>query len=69
MKTIVVGADEYLKSWAAKRIGIDKFGPSKAIGVQCDGEIICAAVYHDWREGQIEASIAATSQRQGYEDE
>ena len=49
MKTIVVEADEYLKSWAAKRIGIDKFGPSKAIGVQCDGEIICVAVYHDWR--------------------
>jgi len=63
LNTIVLGADEYLKSWAAKRIGIDKFGPSKAIGVQNDGEIICAAVYHDWREGQIEASIAATSRR------
>jgi hypothetical protein len=35
---IVLGADDYLKSWAAKRIGIDKFGPSTAIGVQCDGD-------------------------------
>jgi len=60
---IIFGADDYLKSWAAERIGIDQFGPSVAIGVERDNQIICAAIYHDLREGQIEASIAASSRR------
>jgi len=59
----VFGADEYLKSWAAKLIGIKEFGPSVAIGVQAGDKIIAAAVYHDFRDGQIEASIAASSRR------
>ena len=63
MNSLIFDADDYLKHWTAKQIGIDGFGPSVAIGVQRDGEIIAAAVYHDLRQGQIEASIAATSQR------
>ncbi len=63
MNRLIFGADDYLKRWAAQRIGIDGFGPSAAIGVQRDGEIIAACVYHDYRDGQIEASIAASSQR------
>ena len=63
MNRLIFGADDYLKGWAAKIIGIDGFGPSTAIGVERDGKIICAAVYHDYRDGQIEASIAASSRR------
>ena len=63
MNRLIFGADEYLKTWVSKQIGIDGFGPSVAIGVQRDGEIIAAAVYHDLRKGQIEASIASTSLR------
>lgn len=63
MNRLIFGADDYLKHWTAKQIGIDGFGPSVAIGVQRDGEIIAAAVYHDYRDGQIEASIAASSRR------
>ena len=63
MNRLIIGADDYLKGWAAKIIGIDGFGPSTAIGVERDGKIICAAVYHDFRDGQIEASIAASSRR------
>ena len=63
MNRLIFGADDYLKRWAAQRIGIDGFGPSAAIGVQRDGEIIAACVYHDYRDGQIEASIAASSRR------
>ena len=63
MNRLIFGADDYLKKWVAKQIGIDGFGPSVAIGVQRDGEIIAAAVFHDLREGQIVASIAATSRR------
>jgi RimJ/RimL family protein N-acetyltransferase len=58
---MIFGADDYLKQWAASRIGIEGFGPSVSIGVQRDGEIIAACVYHDLRGGQIEASIAASS--------
>jgi len=63
MNRLIFGADDYLKKWAAKQIGIDGFGPSVSIGVQRDGEIIAAAVYHDLRQGQIEASIAAIFSR------
>ena len=63
MNRLIFGADDYLKTWTAKQIGIDGFGPSVAIGVQRDGEIIAAAVYHDLRQGQIECSIASTSLR------
>ena len=63
MNRLIIGADDYLKGWAAKIIGIDGFGPSTSIGVERDGKIICAAVYHDYRDGQIEASIAASSRR------
>ena len=63
MNRLIFGADDYLKGWAAKIIGIDGFGPSTSIGVERDGKIICAAVYHDYRDGQIEASIAASSRR------
>ena len=61
MNRMIFGADDYLKQWAASRIGIEGFGPSASIGVQRDGEIIAACVYHDLRDGQIEASIAASS--------
>ena len=63
MNRLIFGADDYLKTWVANKIGIDGFGPSVSIGVQRDGEIIAAAVYHDLRQGQIEASIASTSLR------
>lgn len=62
MNSLIVGADDYLKEWTAKKIGITGFGPSTAIGVQRNGKIIAAAVYHDFRDGQIEASLAANSQ-------
>ena len=44
MNRLIFGADDYLKKWTAKQIGIDGFGPSVSIGVQRDGEIIAAAV-------------------------
>ena len=60
---IVTNIDDYVRAWVAKRIGINGFGPSTAIGVQRDGQLIAGAVYHDYRDGQIEASIASDSPR------
>jgi len=58
---IVTNIDDYVRAWVAKRIGIRGFGPSTAIGVQKDGQLIAGAVFHDYRDGQIESSLAAIS--------
>ena len=61
MISTVFGADEFIKDWVAKRLNIEGFGPSVAIGIQRDSQLIGGVVYHDWRDGQIEASIATSS--------
>ena len=58
---IVTNIDDYVRAWVAKRIGITGFGPSTAIGVQKDGQLIAGAVFHDYRDGQVEASLSADS--------
>ena len=63
MISIVTNIDDYVRAWVAKRIGITGFGPSTAIGVQRDGQLVAGAVFHDYRDGQIEASIASDSPR------
>ena len=65
MISIVTNIDDYVRAWVAKRIGINGFGLSTAIGVQRDGQLIAGAVFHDYRpkNGQIEASIASDSPR------
>ena len=65
MISIVTNIDDYVKAWVAKRIGINGFGTSTAIGVQQNGQLIAGAVFHDYRpkNGQIEASIASDSPR------
>jgi hypothetical protein len=61
--SIITNIDDYVRAWVAKRIGIRGFGPSTAIGVQKDSQLIAGAVFHDYRDGQIEASIASDSPR------
>ena len=60
---IVTNIDDYVRAWVAKRIGITGFGPSTAIGVQKDGQLIGGCVYHDYRDGQVECSLACDSPR------
>ena len=61
--SIVTNIDDYVRAWVAKKIGIRGFGPSTAIGVQRDNQLIAGAVFHDYRDGQIEASLASSSPR------
>ena len=63
MISIVTNIDDYVRAWVAKKIGIRGFGPSTAIGVQRDNQLIAGAVFHDYRDGQIEASLASSSPR------
>jgi len=58
---IVTNIDSYVKAWVSKQIGINGFGPSTAIGVQNDGQLIAGAVFHDYSDGQVQASISAIS--------
>ncbi len=57
MNRLIFGADDYLKKWTAKQIGIDGFGPSVAIGVQRDGE--------SGQEADHVVSLANTGARRG----
>lgn len=61
MITIITNIDDYVKSWVAKKLNIRGFGPSSAIGVQKNNQLIAGVVYHDYRDGQIESSIASSS--------
>jgi len=38
--SIITNIDDYVRAWVAKRIGISGFGPSTAIGVQKDSQLI-----------------------------
>lgn len=62
---LVYGHDAAAAAWVAERIpGCERgFGECKAIGVEKDGEIIAAVIYHNWSPEfeTIEMSAAATS--------
>ncbi len=61
MITIITNVDDYVRAWVAKKLGINSFGPSTAIGIQKNGELIAGCVYHDYRDGQIESSLASST--------
>ena len=61
MITIITNVDDYVRAWVAKKLGINGFGPSTAIGIQKNGELIAGCVYHDYRDGQIESSLASST--------
>lgn len=50
-------------SWATVRLPVRDFGPAYAIGVMRREQIAAVVVYHMWREGSIEVSIAADDPR------
>ena len=61
MISIITNIDDYVKAWVSNKLNIRSFGPSTAIGVQKDNQLIAGVVYHDYRDGQIESSIASSS--------
>lgn len=58
---MIYGYDAEIAYWVAQRLGVNSFGPCRAIGVGLDGEIIAGVVYHDCRHRSLEMSIASTT--------
>lgn len=46
---LLYGHDAAMARWAGDRLGITSFGPCAAIGVLKGGNIVAAAVYHQFR--------------------
>ena len=59
----MVGRDKAVAAWVAIKLAIEDFGPYTAIGV-IDGEwLIAGVVYNNYREANIEMTIASISPR------
>lgn len=58
---MIYGYDREISHWVAQRLGINGFGPSRAIGVELDGEIIAGVVYFNCRHNGLEMAVASTT--------
>ena len=58
MIKLLLNRDDYVSAWVQSKIPNINFRDTKAIGVLKDGKIVAGVVYHNLRDGQIEASIA-----------
>jgi RimJ/RimL family protein N-acetyltransferase len=60
---LVFGFDREVAKWAGDRVGISDFGPSAAIGVAHNGEIVAAAVYSNYLHPNIHVTFVTSSPR------
>lgn len=60
---ILYGYAREIALWVGKRTGVDDFGPCSAIGIVRDEKLIAGVVYSNFRNGNIEATIAADHPR------
>ena len=63
MLQILLGQTEVVRAWVGERVGCRDFGPSEAIGVVRDGELIAGVVYNELRGFDLQMHIAASSPR------
>ena len=57
------GFDQQISRWVAERTKVVNFGPARAIGIVKDGQIVAGVVYSNFREGNIEATLAVDDKR------
>jgi RimJ/RimL family protein N-acetyltransferase len=62
---IVYGHSEVVARWAGNRLGIADWGPCATIGIMRRGELVAAAVFHQYRHPNIEISFVTTDRRWG----
>jgi RimJ/RimL family protein N-acetyltransferase len=60
---ILYGFNHAISRWAGDRIGVEDWGPCRAIGVMWHGEIVAAAVFNNFRWPNIEISFVTASPR------
>ena len=54
---LIYGQDVALAKWAGDRLGIQDWGPARAIGVVRHGSLAAVAVFHHYRHPDIEISF------------
>jgi RimJ/RimL family protein N-acetyltransferase len=57
---LIYGHDAWVGKWAGDRLGISDWGACRAIGVTRHGEMVAAAVFHQYRHPNIEISFVTT---------
>ena len=60
---LIYGQDVALAKWAGDRLGIQNWGPSRAIGVVRHGSLAAVAVFHQYRHPSIEISFVTADRR------
>ncbi len=60
MIQLLLNRDDYVSAWLQSKIPGISFHDCKAIGIIKNQKLIAGVVYHNLRDGQIEASIAVT---------
>lgn len=60
---LLYGHDVALSRWAGDQLGIRDWGPCSAIGVVARGNLVAAAVFHCYRDPDIEISFVTTDKR------
>ena len=63
MLKLLLSNDAYVCAWVQARLDNINFRDCKAIGVMRDSRLVAGIVYHNLRDGQIEASIAVEDKR------
>ena len=62
--SLLFGKDAEVSSWAASQLNSNFLGFTIGIGVVEDGELVGAAVLHNWSHNDIELSIAGKMTKQ-----
>ena len=63
MPELLYNFDQQIALWVGQRTGVQDYGLSRSIGVVHNGKIVAGVVYSNFRNGNIEASIAADDKR------
>jgi RimJ/RimL family protein N-acetyltransferase len=59
----LIGFDDKIARWVGEQVGIDDFGPCRALGIMRGPELVAGIVYNNFREANIEATIASVTPR------
>lgn len=52
-----------IAAWAGRQLGIQDWGPCQSIGVMARGNLVAAAVFHQYRHPNIEISFVTVDKR------
>jgi len=62
---LLYGSDKEISHWVCNRLGVKSLDPCRAIGIIHDKSLIGGIVYSNYRDGNIEISMAVSSPKWG----